>query len=274
MEMQGTLRKYIFFDVDGTLLPFGEDATESTRKALRLAHEKGHRLFLSTGRSPAELDPRLSAFAFDGGVFAGGSIAIAGNERIYEKFFSREQVEEIFALAEENGWLLLLQTDSGSYMTPEMRDALYAMFMASLGRLLVIENLFTEEKPTFRPNITKMIVITSKHDVKEIRESLKGRYDIVDNTMGVPLDDCAEIVIPGVSKATGLYAIMDHYGASVSDSIAFGDGANDIEIVSAAGFGVAMGNASEGLKRVADYVTGDVKGSGIYDALEYMGVFK
>ena len=126
--MQGTLRKYIFFDVDGTLLPFGEDATESTRQALRLAHEKGHRLFLSTGRSPAELDPRLSAFAFDGGVFAGGSIAIAGNERIYEKFFSREQVEEIFALAEENGWLLLLQTDSGSYMTPEMRDALYAVF--------------------------------------------------------------------------------------------------------------------------------------------------
>ena len=107
MEMQGTLRKYIFFDVDGTLLPFGEDATESTRKALRLAHEKGHRLFLSTGRSPAELDPRLSAFAFDGGVFAGGSIAIAGNERIYEKFFSREQVEEIFALAKANGWLLL-----------------------------------------------------------------------------------------------------------------------------------------------------------------------
>ncbi|MGN0906953.1 MAG: HAD family hydrolase [Bullifex sp.] len=266
------MTKYIFFDVDGTLLPFGEDATESTKRALRIAHANGHRLFLSTGRSPAELDPRLSVFDFDGGVYAGGSVAIAEGERIYERFFSREQVEEVFSLARDNGWLLLIQTDTGSYMTPEMRDTLYAMFMASLGRLLVIENLFTEEKLTFRSNITKMILITSKHDIKEIRERLKGRYDIVDNTMGVPLDDCAEIVLPGVSKATGLHAVMEYYGAPLSDSVAFGDGANDIEIVSASGFGVAMGNASDELKKAADYVTGDVKENGIYDALEYLGV--
>ena len=76
------MSKYLFFDVDGTLLPFGQNATESTRLALKKAHERGHRLFLSTGRSPVELDPRLNGFPFDGGVFAGGSISIVSGERI------------------------------------------------------------------------------------------------------------------------------------------------------------------------------------------------
>lgn len=264
--------KYLFFDVDGTLLPFGEDATESTKLALKLAHEKGHKLFLSTGRSPAELDPRLKVFPFDGGVFSGGSIAIADSNRIYERFFSAEQVEKVFELANKRGWLLLSQTDKGSYMTNQMRDTLFDMFMRCNGRLLVIDNLYTVSKLEVMPNITKMIFITPDHDVKKVREELREIFDIVDNTMGVPLDDCAEIVLPGVSKSTGMKAIMEFYKAPLSDSIAFGDGANDIEIVRDSGLGIAMGNASEDLKSVADFITGSVDKSGIYDALKHFEV--
>lgn len=270
--MYCSVMKYLFFDVDGTLLPFGEGATESTRLALKKAHEKGHKLFLSTGRSPVELDPRLNEFPFDGGVFAGGSISIVNGERIYERFFSTSQVEYVLKLAKEKSWHILMQTDTGSYLTKEAQDVLYDMFMHSNGRLLVIDNIFAVEKLEIRNNVTKMIFITPNHDVKEVREELRGVFDVVDNTMGVPLSDCAEILLPGISKSTGMLAIMDYCKAPISDSMAFGDGANDIEIVRDSGIGVAMGNGSKELKEVANYITGDVDKTGIYDALMHFGV--
>ena len=266
------MSKYLFFDVDGTLLPFGQNATESTRLALKKAHERGHRLFLSTGRSPVELDPRLNEFPFDGGVFAGGSISIVNGERIYERFFSTSQVEQVLALAEKEDWHLLMQTDTGTFLTKEAQDVLYGMFLRYNGRLLVIENIFTVEKLEVLTNVTKMIFITKKHDVKRVREALRGSFDIIDNTMGVPLDDCAEIVLPGINKATGMMAILKHCNVPIEASMAFGDGANDIEIVRDSGIGVAMGNGSDDIKKVAKYITGEVDKSGIYDALKHFGV--
>ena len=69
------MKRCFFFDIDGTLLPFGQGLPESARRALMMAHEEGHMLFIATGRSMAEVD--LSIFngvPFDGGVFSAGAV--------------------------------------------------------------------------------------------------------------------------------------------------------------------------------------------------------
>lgn len=264
--------KYLFFDVDGTLLPFGLDMPESCRAALLKAREKGHKLFLSTGRSPAELDPRLKVIPFDGGIFAGGARADIGGNTIFESFMSHEALDWIYRKSREWGWLLLVQTASGSFLTQEMHDVLLDLFMKSLGRPLVIKGLNIVEELPYPDDATKLVFITPDHDAQHCSERLSEYFDVVDNTMGVPLDTCAEIVQKGISKVSGFERIMEYYNAPVSDSIAFGDGANDKEIVEAAGIGVAMGNASDELKAVADYVTADVDKDGIALALEELGV--
>jgi len=264
--------KYIFFDVDGTLLPFGQDMPQSTKEALKQAKEKGHKIFLSTGRSPAELNPRLRVIPFDGGIYAGGASAAAEGVKIYETFFSHSELEELYALGEKRGWKLLVQTTTGSFMKEEMKKELFELFIRCNGRVLEIDNLNVVDTLPYPENATKLIVLTPDNDVKQIREELIDRYDTVDNTMGVPLDACAELVQKGVSKATGLERILAFYGANRADSIAFGDGANDIEIIEEAGIGVAMGNASAELKSKADLVTSDILEDGIYKALKKLGV--
>ena len=264
--------KYLFFDVDGTLLPFGLDMGVKTREALLQAQANGHKLFLSTGRSPAELDPRLNVIPFDGGIYAGGAEACIGKRRIYSSFISKDELAWLYEKSKEWGWLLLVQTTKGSYLTKEMQSALIDLFMKSLGRLLVIEGLNIVDKLPYPEDATKLVFITPHHDAREARAKLSPYFDVVDNTMGVPLDSCAEILQKGMSKAIGFKKIMNYYGASIDDSIAFGDGANDIEILQSAGMGVAMGNASAEVKAISDYVTTSVYDDGIAAALKHLGV--
>lgn len=82
----------------------------------------------------------------------------------------------------------------------------------------------------------------------------------------------ADITAKGVSKAKGLNEIAHWREFDMSQTMAFGDGGNDIAIVKEAGIGVAMGNANDSLKEVADYVASSVDDDGIFNALKYFGV--
>ena len=72
----------------------------------------------------------------------------------------------------------------------------------------------------------------------------------------------------GTDKSVGIDIVCSHYGLDVSETMAFGDGGNDIGMLSHAGIGVAMGNASDEVKAAASYVTSSVDEDGIARALE------
>lgn len=266
------MTKYLFFDIDGTIVPFGQDAPESAVQALRRAHEKGHKLFLATGRSPAEVDPRLNRIYFDGGVYCGGALAYVKEKEVYSSFFTEDQIRELIELGTKRGWQMLFQTRTRSLITRQFIETLTGLFMKAFGGVLTIGNLVEVEEYPVRNDVTKICFWTPDDDVPQIREELRGRYDVVDNTMGIPLECSAEIVVPGQSKAVGMQAVLDYYNAPVSSSLAFGDGANDIEIVEAAGVGVAMGNAAQCVKDVADYVADDILNDGLAKAMEHLEV--
>ena len=65
--------------------------------------------------------------------------------------------------------------------------------------------------------------------------------------------------------------LCKYYNIDIKDTVAFGDSMNDREIIEASGFGIAMGNAIEELKKYADYVTDDIADNGVYNALEKFG---
>ena len=70
-------------------------------------------------------------------------------------------------------------------------------------------------------------------------------------------------------KPVGIAKVCEKYGYGINDVIAFGDGGNDIDMLKSVGTGVAMGNAGENVKKIADYVTTDVDGDGIRNALKH-----
>src|SRR5699024_12445037 len=69
-----------------------------------------------------------------------------------------------------------------------------------------------------------------------------------------------------------VHTLLGHLGASMEDTLAFGDAENDMQMVEKCGIGVAMGNAENDLKEVADYVTTDVNQDGMLKAFEHFGL--
>ncbi len=95
-------------------------------------------------------------------------------------------------------------------------------------------------------------------------------YEIFAKGLGV---DCVtDITAADADKGKGLHAMADYLGLNIDETMAFGDGGNDISIVREAGTGVAMGNAGDNLKQIADFITTHVDEDGVKNALLHFGV--
>lgn len=81
-----------------------------------------------------------------------------------------------------------------------------------------------------------------------------------------------DVVPKGSNKSIGIDKLLESYGITIQETMAFGDGGNDVEMLKHAGTGVAMGNAADEVKQIADYVTDGVDDDGIYNALKHFGV--
>lgn len=266
------MEKYIFFDVDGTLVPFGKKMTQSTFASLQKAKSLGHKILLATGRAPAEIDPSLFDFDFDGGVYSAGAFVEYCGKVLHKSYFNLSEVGFIFSYARENSIDLLIQTPEGSFLTSQFKKTLKNLFMTSFGRQLAIANLKEETSLKQRPDITKVIIHSHKKTITEIRKDLAPYFNIVDNTMGVPVDFTAEIMQKGVNKATGIACFERLLSLNHSQIIAIGDGVNDKEMIAYAAKGIAMENSTEEVKKIADFVTTSVEKDGIKKALEYCGI--
>ena len=109
-------------------------------------------------------------------------------------------------------------------------------------------------------------------DVGSARDLLKGdllkdfNVDIVDSGFAV------HIKKKGINKLTGLSYVSERRGWDLKKTVAIGDSRNDAEVIRGVGFGIAVGNAEEDLKEIADYVTLKDHGEGVVEALEYLGL--
>ncbi len=81
-----------------------------------------------------------------------------------------------------------------------------------------------------------------------------------------------DVIAKGGSKVRGIRQMLSHYHLTENEIMAFGDGENDMEMISCAGTGVAMGNAGEALKKNADYLTGPADQDGVWDACCHFGL--
>ena len=104
-------------------------------------------------------------------------------------------------------------------------------------------------------------------DVGSARDLLKDfNVDIVDSGFAV------HIKKKGINKLTGLSYVSERRGWDLGKTVAIGDSGNDAEVIRGVGFGIAVGNAEEDLKEIADYVTLKDHGEGVVEALEYLGL--
>jgi Cof subfamily protein (haloacid dehalogenase superfamily) len=114
---------------------------------------------------------------------------------------------------------------------------------------------------------TKLVVIDDPDVLDDLKQQMLARFgDRLYISKSLPY--FLEFASPDVTKASGLEFVAEHLGFSREHTVAFGDGENDIELVEWAGYGVAVGNAHDRVKEVADFVCPSVDEEGVARVLE------
>lgn len=244
--------KIAFFDVDGTLIDMErKKITPNTVAALRRLRQRGVRLCIASGRSPM-LIPKIEGVTFDALLAYNGSYCYTPNEVIHSNPLSRHDVETILGNAARLGRPVCAATKDT--LSPNGMDADLTTYFA-------IAKLFLKPDPNFdqvvRQEVYQLMLSCNPGEYAEI---LAG----TDNAkMAAWWDRAADIIPANSGKGAGIRAVLDYFHLTKKEAIAFGDGDNDLEMLSSVGIGIAMGNASEALKAIATEVCGDVKDDGV-----------
>lgn len=254
--------KAIFFDIDGTLISFQTHTmAESTKLALQKLRQEGIKLFISTGRAPSNTAFIKELFDFDGYVTMNGQYCFCGDELIYEKSFSREDISAFVNLA---------KTTPYSYCFVEPAETYIDKVTKPYTDICKLVNL-----PI--PPVKNLSYVQGRKIYQLVVSIPQGKeYQITDkvpNALTTRWHPSFVDVIPrDGGKDKGIDAMIQHFHIKREEIMAFGDGENDISMLRFAGIGVAMKNAETIVQEQADYVTSSVDDNGIYNALLHYSI--
>ena len=262
------MNKALFFDIDGTLVSFHtHEIPASTIEALTQAKNEGARIFISTGR-PQILINNLTALQerrlIDGYITMNGAYCFVDDEVIYKSAIPADDVRRLTGYcADRNIPCIVVGEHSICACQPDQR--VRQIFHEYLKVTTPLPDMPTSEAIEGK-EIFQLTPFITEEEEQEIAPYLPhceiGRWHPA----------FTDVTARGNTKQKGLDEIIRHFGIRLEDTIAFGDGGNDIPILRHAGIGVAMGNASDRVKEAADYVTTSVDDDGIANALRHLNV--
>lgn len=266
------MRKIVFLDVDGTLVDFNQQIPDSTKEALIKARGNGHYLVLCTGRISTGIYPWLLEY-FDGIVASAGAHILWNNEELFHSYIEKEDLFKIAEVVEKNGGCYIIQGSSGRYVDKKNNDRVIEFYKA-LGREDILEVLEHSviEKPWEKEDVETLVYNGSSVGVEQMQLEIGSNVKVTAASFGEDRIHNGEITKNGVNKATGMERLIKHLGMKKEDTIAFGDGPNDFEMIEYAEIGVAMGNAVEELKSLANMITDDILDNGIYNGFKKLGL--
>lgn len=248
----------IFFDIDGTLIPFGQKTMpQSTLNTLWALKKKGIKLFIATGRPPNSMDFVRQMFPFDGFLTANGQYCFNEDTIIYEKYIPKESLKQLLP-----------------YVKREQIPILCALLDISYRNM---KNPYSDVDDNW-PIIDLNQIIDQ--NVVQIMAYIEEKDD---EAFLSHLPNCksarwthsfADIIPSDGGKDTGIDRIIAHYGISLDHVMAFGDGGNDITMLEHVPYSVAMGNAEDKIKKSASYVTDDADKDGIAKACVHFGLLE
>ena len=271
-------KKALFLDIDYTLFsPRQGIVPPSAEAAVRKARENGHYVFLCTGRSQAEAR-KYQNFPVDGFIYANGAACFVKGKNIYDHPISEENVNRIREMIERHHMGVLIGGARNAYLD----DICYPMISSYLSgsepdpeiRMRNLRNNgmasmreWTGDDPVYKLGATK----PHQDSFDSLSAQLPPHFRLV-QTLSSENGDFGEISDSTNKKSDGILRILEHLGMSKEDAVGIGDSGNDTDMLEICGIGIAMGNGSEEVKTIADWITTDVDEDGIRNAFVHIGV--
>lgn len=254
--------KIIFFDLDGTLLmPDHYTVSKRTCEALVCAREMGTRLAVATGRSCALLPKALKGLPIDFFITSNGADVVDAHsgKQIYSSYLSKGEgalaweiigPEKMFVEWNINQQIAVDRATSDHIEMMQMPPWHRAYFDQQTYPIIETPEAFFAQGA---PKLEKINLLRDHPDkISRVWNALDetGQFEL-----SSALGKNVEVNQKGCTKGKAIRFLAKYLDIPIGQSMAFGDGGNDVEMLSTVGVGVAMGNASDKLKAIADYVT-------------------
>lgn len=256
----------IFFDIDGTLIDEREHKMpESARRAISRARENGHICMINTGRTKRLVGNDITGLVgFDGLLLGCGTMITYWGETLFHKTFSEEQSVRIQDGLRRHGIDALLEGCDNDYL--ESFDRMVHPHFKKYAEKYKGFSFGNWEDAI--GNFDKLYAYAQdRHRMDDFADEFSEELDFIDRRRGF-----FEIIPRGCSKASAMEYIVESLKLPMEETVAIGDSSNDVVMLKRAGRSIAMGNGTDEVKALADYVTTSVENDGIWNALDWLGV--
>ena len=270
------MNRIFFIDVDGTLVTQKGAVPKSASEVIKAVRERGDKVFLSTGRAKSEITDDILSVGFDGIIGSGGAYIEIDDVVLLEKYMDPNEVKQLMAYFADKEVGYYLESVEGLFASDNCVDKI-----RSVSKRLVQSHpeLFVD-KEHFEPTwffeilessklkqipydrISKVSFISEMHPFSETYETFKNDFEVYHATVFEFGPESGEIGLKDITKRTAIEYVLDYYDMEF-ETIAFGDGLNDLEMFAAVDYSVAMDNAHADLKLVADEITSIAEDDGI-----------
>lgn len=272
--------KIIFLDVDGTLVDYENHLPDSAAEAVRAARAKGHRVYICTGRSKAEVYPWLWDIGLDGMIGGNGCYVEDHGHAVFHRTVSPEECRQVVDWLHGRGLEFYLECNSGLFASERFEEAArdsvqrYAKGKGAEGpvtvRSVFPDMVFGGE--LYRDDLNKVSFLLSGYqdylDAKAAFPNLKA------GTWGGKGEEAlfGDLGVKDIDKSTAVEALLEYLHGDLADTIAFGDAKVDIPMLECCAYGVAMGSGGKEIRAVADLVTDSVDEDGLLHAFQKLGL--
>lgn len=253
--------KIVFFDIDGTITHHENGyISDNTKKAIRTLKNKGIKLVAATGR-PLSMCQEIRDLGIDTFITANGGYVKHNDVVIHKVPMDRKIVQEIVEYSNKEKHGLSFYTENF-----KMNGVKENEISVALKETLSLNDYPEIDDLIYNQDVFLMCLFATDETVEKYRLTFphltfRRWHPYVLNVLQ---DD--------VSKSLAILKVLEYYGVDKSEAIAFGDGDNDIDMLELVGLGIAMGNGSDNLKKVANFVTKKSSEDGILFALKRYGI--
>jgi Cof subfamily protein (haloacid dehalogenase superfamily) len=256
----------------------------SAMTACREARKQGHLLYLCSGRPRSIISATIRAIGFDGVISSNGAHIEIGNRVVFDAVMLEGTVKRIAAYLYErqcgfsfekndailsnryflNHWKSLRRHFAGAPQADMIEDLISR----------IADHLLPEHPDAYSYAGVNKIVFVGNNDISfaDLRKTFAGTCELFHASIPFSGKEGGEIGPLGIHKGSAVKRIAEHHAATLADTIAFGDSDNDRAMIQCAGVGIAMGNADEDLKAIADDITSAIDDDGIFKGFKKYGL--
>ena len=260
------------------MVDYENNIPASAVDAIRCARKNGHKVYISTGRSKAEVYDNIWDIGLDGMIGGNGSYVEDGGKVVMHQLITPDQCKHIVDWLHGRGLEFYLESNNGLFASEHFETGALEAIQRYSERKGKSSNITVRDVlpnmifdgDLYRDDLNKVSYVLSSY--QDYLDACEEFPDLQNGTWGGAGETAlfGDIGVQNISKAHAIQRLLDYLHADVEDTIAFGDAKIDIPMFEYCNYSVCMGSGGAEAKEAADYVTDDVTRDGLYKAFQYL----